>query len=70
MSLEIPRAEVLREALAYRHAGSFERALGRAVRKHGGVYADYLALITEVRECGRRGDLDLRAAARELASQS
>ncbi len=69
MTRGVPRPEVLREALSYRNEKSFERALGRAVRKHGGAYADYLALITEVRECGRSGDLGLREAARALADQ-
>ncbi|HKZ23746.1 MAG TPA: hypothetical protein VJ224_05015 [Thermoplasmata archaeon] len=70
MTLDVPRAQVLREALAYRHEESFERALGRAVRKHGGLYAEYLVLITEIRDYGRTKALDLRDAARALALQS
>jgi len=63
------RSGVLREALRARHEEPFEKALGRAIRHLGGPYSEYLALIAEVREYARAHDLDLRAAARELANQ-
>jgi hypothetical protein len=65
-----PRSSILKEALRSRHNEPFERALGRAVHQRGGDYAEYLALITEVREYGRVHKLDLRDAARALAAQS
>src|SRR5947209_5288022 len=41
----------------------------RAVRELGGAYADYLAIVAQVREYGRTHKLDLRGAARALADQ-
>jgi hypothetical protein len=70
MTLTGPRDAVLREALGVRGADTFERALGRAVRTFGGDYADYLAIVTDLREYGRARRLDLREAARELAGQT
>jgi hypothetical protein len=69
VTLHASRDRVLREALASRPNETFERALGRAVRRHGGDYADYLAMITEVREYGRSRKLSLVEAARSLAGQ-
>jgi len=63
------RSEVLKEALRARHDEPFEKALGRAIRHLGGQYSEYLALITTVREYAHAHDLDLREAARALASQ-
>jgi hypothetical protein len=64
-----PRLFILKEALRSRHNEPFERALGRAVRQHGGDYAEYLAIIEQVREFGRLHKLELRDAARALADQ-
>jgi hypothetical protein len=69
MTLGASREEALREALASRSKATFERALGRAVRRLGGDYADYLALVGELREYGRAHRLALRDAARALAGQ-
>ena len=63
------RSEVLKEALRARHDEAFEKALGRAIRHLGGRYAEYVALIAEVREYARAHKLDLRTAARALANQ-
>jgi len=63
------RSEVLKEALRARHDEAFEKALGRAIRHLGGRYPEYVALIAEVREYARAHKLDLRTAARALASQ-
>lgn len=69
MTLGAPRDAVLREALSSRNRETFERALGRAVRKLGGEYADYLALVAELREYGQKNQLELRDAARALVAQ-
>lgn len=67
MALHVDRRQVLEEAADKRGDEAFERSLGRAVRRHGGDYADYLALIGEVREAARSRSLGLRDAAKELA---
>ncbi|TLZ69010.1 MAG: hypothetical protein E6K09_02150 [Methanobacteriota archaeon] len=64
-----PRSSILKEALRSRHREPFERSLGRAVRELGGDYAEYLAIVAQVREYGRTHKLDLRGAARALADQ-
>ncbi|HEX9341432.1 MAG TPA: hypothetical protein VF992_09760 [Thermoplasmata archaeon] len=64
------RARVLKEALKTRHGEAFEKALGRAVRHLGGDYAQYAAIIAEVREYGRLHGTDLRDAAHALANQT
>ena len=69
MSSGRSRSEILKEALRARHEEPFEKALGRAVRHFGGRYAEYLALIAEVRDYGSAHKMDLRAAARALANQ-
>ena len=63
------RSKILREALRTRHQEPFEKALGRAVRKLGGSFAEYVAIIAEVRDYGRVHKVDLRDAARSLANQ-
>jgi hypothetical protein len=63
------RSEILKEALRSRHEEPFEKALGRAARKLGGSFAEYVAIISEVREFGRVHKMDLRDAARSLANQ-
>ena len=64
------RSEILKEALRSRHNESFERALGRAVHASGGSFAEYIAIVAEVRDYGRTHKVDLRDAARALANQS
>jgi hypothetical protein len=56
--------------LRSRHNEAFEKALGRAVRKLGGSFAEYVAIIAEVRDYGRVHNVDLRDAARSLAHQA
>jgi len=63
------RSAVLKEALRSRHNEAFEKALGRAVRKLGGSFAEYVAIIAEIRDYGRVHKMDLRDAARSLANQ-
>jgi len=69
MPLKVPRRDLLKDALAYRHDEPFEKALSRAIRSHGGEYADFVELIGLVRERARSRKLDLREAARELGDQ-
>lgn len=63
------RSTILKEALRSRHSEAFEKALGRAVRKLGGSFAEYVAIIAEVRDFGHVHKMDLRDAARSLADQ-
>jgi len=69
VSLQASRDRVLRDALSLRPKETFERSLGRAVRRYGGDYADYLALVTEIRDYGRLKKLKLEDAARAMAGQ-
>ncbi len=66
VALQTSRDRVLEETLASRHEQSFERALGRVIRRHGGDYADYVAIVTEVREHARPRNLNLKDAAKNL----
>ena len=70
VALQVPETDVLKEALGYRHEEPFEKSLGRAVRKFGGTYADYVDLIGRVRDRARADKTDLRKAARTLADQA
>lgn len=67
MALREPVEEILEEALRSRHDETFERALGRAVRNHGGTYADYVELMSRVRERARTEKIDVKEAAHRLA---
>jgi len=69
VALDAPFPEVLREALARRKGESFERSLGRAIRRHGGDYADYVAIVSKVREAAEAHHVDLWEAAKILAGQ-
>ncbi len=64
-------AEVLREAVRGQHPNdTFEKALGRAVRTHGGTFDDYVELIGRVRGRARRDKTTLPEAARALAAEA
>ncbi len=69
MALKVSPVRVLKDALAYPSGEAFEPALGRSVRRHGGDYTDYVALISQLRETARERKLSLRAAAEWLATQ-
>ena len=69
MALKVPASRVLKDALAYRPDETFEESLGRAVRRHGGGYPDYMKLISRVRETARDRKLSLRDAARAIVDQ-
>jgi len=67
--LRVSVARVLRDALGYPSGESFEEALGRAVRRHGGGYEDYVDLVSRLRDAARDRNVSLRDAARWLADQ-
>ena len=70
MAVKASEADVLREAVRDQHPNeTFEKALGRAVRKNGGTYDFYLELIDRVRRRGKRRKGGLVAAATSLASE-
>lgn len=47
---------------------TFERALGKAVRRSGGKYADYIEIMSHIRDKREEKSLTLEEAAREVAS--
>ena len=68
--MRAPASQVLREAARDQHPNEpFEKALGRAVRNHGGTYQDYVELIARVRERAERDGKGLVVAAKALASR-
>ncbi len=69
MALKVSTSRVLKDALTYPANESFEESLGRAVRRDGGDYEAYVALISRVREAARDRGLSLRDAARWVADQ-
>ncbi len=69
VALDASFPEVLREALTRRKGESFERSLGRAIRRHGGDYADYVVIVSKVREAAEARHVDLWEAAKILAGQ-
>ena len=69
MALRAQETEVVRDALAPRCGESFEVSLGRAVRRHDGDYADYIAIVAHIRDLAKEGKTDLWSAARTLVRQ-
>ncbi len=64
----VDQPAVLKEALkVLRKHETFEKSLGRAVRRYGGNYEDYIALMSEVRDRANRKGIDLLEAAKELS---
>lgn len=62
--------DVLRLALKDKHPGeTFEKAVGRAVRKLKGKYNDYIRIMGNVREHAYSKKLSVEEAARELVRQ-
>jgi hypothetical protein len=56
---------IVREALKDRHPNeSFERTLGRIVRRQGGTFSDYLRIADALRELARERKVGLEDAAR------
>ena len=69
MEVRASPAEVLRETLKDMHPNeTFEKALGRIVRKHQGTYRDYRELIHQVRDRARKDRSSLDEAAQALAA--
>lgn len=66
MTLRASSSRALKDALARSGPEPFEEALGRSVRRHGGDYAEYVELISRVRETARKRKVSLRAAAQHL----
>jgi len=63
----IDEKKCLREALHPDHSSDrFETDLSKVVRKYGGTYQDYIALIGKVRVLARKDGLTLRKAAERL----
>jgi hypothetical protein len=63
-------AEVLLDAIREQHSNeTFEKALSRVVRRQGGTYADYIALVGRVRERAARDGRGLVSAAKALAGE-
>lgn len=59
---------ILREAVRDRHKNeTFEKALGRVLRRHHKTYRDYMRVISDVRNRAASRKIDLEEAARELA---
>jgi hypothetical protein len=69
MTLRVSASRVLKDSLAYPSDEPFEQALGRAVRRHGGGYEDYVSLISIIRDAARERKIPLREAARRLSDQ-
>ena len=67
--MEVEDGVVLREAAGEMRKGDqFEQVLGRVTRRHSGSYADYVRLISQVREVAREKGLSLVQAAKEAAN--
>lgn len=63
--------QLLEEALKDLHKNeTFERALGRILRRHGEGYEEYTRIISAVRNRARRDDVDLLEAARREVSDT
>lgn len=68
MAVKASSADVLREAMRDLHSNeTFEKALGRVVRKHGGTFKAYMELIDLVRKHARKHGTTLMAAATAIA---
>ncbi|MFQ6012719.1 MAG: hypothetical protein ACE5LS_03635 [Thermoplasmata archaeon] len=67
---ETDRETVLREALEDLHKNeTFERALGRILRRHGRGYEAYVDIMGAVRARAKREGIELLEAARREASE-
>jgi len=68
--VKAPASQVLREVARDLHPNeTFEKALGRIVRKHHGTFQDYMDLIAKVRGRAKKGDISLPDAAKVLAAE-
>ncbi len=63
-------SEILLEAIKDLHKNeTFERALGRVLRRHGRDYQDYLKLMGRIRERAAKEDVGILVAAEREASE-
>jgi len=70
LAVKASAPDLLREAVRDQHSNeTFEKALGRIVRNHGGLFKDYLQIIARVRKRAKRDGKGLVAAATVLASE-
>lgn len=62
------RAKVIRNALERRRKNeTLERAIGKAVRRSGGKFEDYIEIMSCIREVREGENLTLTEAARRMA---
>ena len=62
------RSKVIRDALERRRKNeTLERAIGKAVRRNGGKYEDYIEIMSRIREVRKAEDLTLTDAAHRVA---
>jgi hypothetical protein len=65
----VDTTKVIADALKRRRKKeTLERAIGKAVRRSGGTYEDYIEVMSCIRERREGKDLTLEEAAREVAS--
>ena len=66
---EVDRGTILQEALKDLHSNeTFERALGRILRRHGEGYEAYVEIMGSVRARANRDGIELLEAARRQSS--
>ena len=66
---EVDRGAILQEALKDLHRNeTFERALGRILRRHGKGYKDYVEIMGAVRTQANKEGVELLEAARQQSS--
>ena len=63
-------AEIIAVALKDNHKKeTLEEAVGRAVRRNGGKYEDYLRIMADIRELAYSKEITAEEAAKELSGQ-
>jgi len=68
--VRVPPSQVLREAVRDAHPNeTFEKALGRVVRKHQGTFQEYMDLIAKIRLRAKRDKTSLDVAAKNLVAE-
>ena len=67
--MDSSQLEILREALEIQQRKeTFERALGRAVRRHDVDFSVYVQMVAEIRDLALSNSVPLETAARRLLS--
>jgi len=68
MGDRLDKLKILEETVRDLHKNeTFEKALGRAIRRNGGTYSDYIDIIGDVRELARKRRITLVEAAKKLS---